>query len=58
MDSALRARDVPSKAFSLQNYIFRVLRGTGTFLEAFWKERKTAVMNLNAGDKKQARFDK
>lgn len=28
-----------------------------TFLEALWKERKTTVMNLNAG-KKQARFDK
>lgn len=53
MDFGLNTRDVQLMAFSFQNHLFRICEVLGnTFLEAVWRERKTAVMNLNGGKKK------
>lgn len=59
MDSGFGTRDVQSKAFSFQNYHFRVQRGTGKYISGSPVERKKNCCNeFEQWKKKQGRFDK
>lgn len=59
MDFSPCTRDVQSKTFSFQNYLFRVQRGTGKHISGSLVERKKNCCNeFKRWKKKPARFDK
>lgn len=58
MDFSRSIHDVQSKACSFQNYLFRVLHGTGKHISGSLVERKKNCCNeFKQWKKKQPRFD-